>query len=175
MEGYPEEEDEVDNIQGTDATADLKIVKGIGMGLYTAYQLVKLMGGKLRQSADATANEACFWFSLPLETLVNESGSGQGTGSTVQRSCSKTKPKVTFATLSAFDQGVEVGVGLALVSRQTSFELNAAPSVTMRVLVVDDSAICQKVGKFLYLNVMTLCIVINTMCLPFVADDITID
>ena len=154
MEGHPEEYEEGKGIVAVD---DLKTVKGIGLGLYTAYHLVKLLGGKLKQSADATTNEACFWFTLPLQTVVSEIGSVQAPGSIITRNHSKSQPQVTFATLSACDQGVGIDLGLALVSRQTTIEMNAESNNNsgcnsqrkeMRVLIVDDSAICQKVGVY---------------------------
>ena len=153
MEGHPEEDEAGD---GQGAAADLKTVKGLGLGLYTAYHLVKLLGGKLRQSADAAANEACFWFSLPLETLASGSDSGQGPGLAGKRAGLKKNPRATFATLSACDQGVDEDLAQAFVSRQTTTELSGASNIcssssraTMRVLIVDDSAICQKVSTYL--------------------------
>ena len=153
-EGHPEE-DKADNGQAA-AAADLKSVKGLGLGLYTAYHLVKLLGGKLRHSADAATNEACFWFSLPLETLVSGSDSGQRPGLAGKGGGQKRNPKMTFATLSACDQDQGVGTDTpkTFLSRQVTTEMGfeggsssgiSSPKMTMRVLIVDDSAICQKV------------------------------
>jgi len=111
---------------------------------------VKLLGGKLNHSADATTNEACFWFSLPLQTVVSERANGQAPGSIGKRSSSNSKPKVTFASLSACDEGVGINVAKERLSRQTSAENSGCntPKNAMRVLIVDDSAICQKVGVY---------------------------
>ena len=47
--------------------SDLKQYEGLGLGLYTAHNMVNLMGGKLECSSDD--NEACFWFTLPSSCI----------------------------------------------------------------------------------------------------------
>ena len=43
--------------------SDLKQYEGLGLGLYTAHNMVNLMGGQLECSANN--EEACFWFTIP--------------------------------------------------------------------------------------------------------------
>ena len=99
---------------------DLNSVKGLGLGLYTAYSMVKLMGGQLQCSAD-TPDKACFWFTVTLPASVTELATVQPL------------PKVVEAEpLLALDNGAIC---------DTLFEIQRQ----MRVLVVDDSSTCQKV------------------------------
>ena len=45
---------------------DLQQYSGLGLGLYTAYNMVSLMGGTLECSSE-NENEACFWFTIPAQ------------------------------------------------------------------------------------------------------------
>ena len=45
---------------------DLQQYSGLGLGLYTAYNMVSLMGGTLECSSE-NENEACFWFTIPAK------------------------------------------------------------------------------------------------------------
>lgn len=102
---------------------DLNSVKGLGLGLYTAYSMVKLMGGQLQCSAD-TPNKACFWFTVTLPSCL-----------TAVATADKPPPKILSIEaepLAALDSDAIC---------DTLFEIQRQ----MRVLVVDDSSTCQKV------------------------------
>jgi CheY-like chemotaxis protein len=70
---------------------DLQQYSGLGLGLYTAYNMVSLMGGALECSVE-NEDEACFWFTIPALYYTSDhlnqgqeegdgSGSGRGSGS----------------------------------------------------------------------------------------------
>eukprot|EP00596_Hydrurales_sp_CCMP1899_P005116 CAMPEP_0119041318 /NCGR_PEP_ID=MMETSP1177-20130426/11544_1 /TAXON_ID=2985 /ORGANISM="Ochromonas sp, Strain CCMP1899" /LENGTH=771 /DNA_ID=CAMNT_0007007269 /DNA_START=1030 /DNA_END=3345 /DNA_ORIENTATION=- len=74
---------EVDEMRGVDQKKgdqvspefrDLIKYQGLGLGLYTAYNMVSLMSGKLECSADKN-DEACFWFSIPSTFIASSSQS----------------------------------------------------------------------------------------------------
>lgn len=65
---------------------DLQQYSGLGLGLYTAYNMVSLMGGVLECSVE-NEDEACFWFTIPALYYTSdhlsqgrEEGSGSGSG-----------------------------------------------------------------------------------------------
>lgn len=65
---------------------DLQQYSGLGLGLYTAYNMVSLMGGALECSVE-NEDEACFWFTIPALYYTSdhlspgqEEGVGSGSG-----------------------------------------------------------------------------------------------
>jgi CheY-like chemotaxis protein len=104
---------------------DLKSVKGLGLGLYTAFSMVKLMGGHLECSAVST-NEACFWFTVSLPSCLTA------------MPISETN---SFSDVMAVLGEPVVAIGDAIPSSDASEEV----AKLMRVLIVDDSSMCQKV------------------------------
>ena len=48
---------------------DLQQYSGLGLGLYTAYNMVSLMGGTLECSLE-NEDEACFWFTIPAQYYI---------------------------------------------------------------------------------------------------------
>ena len=48
---------------------DLQQYSGLGLGLYTAYNMVNLMGGTLDCSLE-NEDEACFWFTIPAQYYI---------------------------------------------------------------------------------------------------------
>lgn len=107
---------------GGNSFKDLKSVKGLGLGLYTAFSMVKLMGGHLECSA-ASPDEACFWFTVSLP------------------------PCVTAVPVSERPSPVVRVVAEPVVSEGGSISTDSACEVEkqVRVLIVDDSSMCQKV------------------------------
>ena len=104
---------------------DLNSVKGLGLGLYTAYSMVKQMGGQLQCSAD-TPNKACFWFTVNLPSCLTAVATAD-------------KPPPKMLSIEAAEPPVAALDSGAICD--TLFEIQRQ----MRVLVVDDSSTCQKV------------------------------
>jgi CheY-like chemotaxis protein len=107
---------------------DLSSVKGLGLGLYTSYNMIKILGGHLECSTEGP-NQAsfCFTLSLPLTS--------EAAGTSVKRSMLTSMPSIpvspTASTIMATDNVPMTEDGIAIKA--------------MRVLVVDDSSMCQKV------------------------------
>lgn len=102
---------------------DLNSVKGLGLGLYTAYSMVKLMGGQLQCSAD-TPNKACFWFTVTLPSCP-----------TAVATADKPPPEMLSVEAEPLAEPDNGAICDTLIEIQRQ----------MRVLVVDDSSTCQKV------------------------------
>lgn len=100
---------------------DLKSVKGLGLGLYTAFNMVKLMGGHLECSA-ASPNEACFWFTVSL------------------------LPCLTALPVREIPTDVTALLGEPVDSIDDAVPVSNTCEMAklMRVLIVDDSSMCQK-------------------------------
>lgn len=113
---------EVPRRKGSKVYKDLKSVKGLGLGLFTAFSMVNLMGGQLECSAESS-NEAAFWFSLSLRPCLTAFPS------------SPRQPRVIDVMAEPLITSCSDAVTVL------SFD---SPKL-MRVLVVDDSSMCQKV------------------------------
>jgi CheY-like chemotaxis protein len=100
---------------------DLTSTKGLGLGLYTAFNMVKLMGGQLECSAE-NGTEASFWFTLTLPLSTPQQASSK---------IAKTLSPILSAPL----------IKVLPIDIQDN-DLNVRQ---IRVLVVDDSSMCQKV------------------------------
>jgi CheY-like chemotaxis protein len=150
---------------------DLHQYSGLGLGLYTAYNMVTLMGGTLDCSVE-NGNEACFWFTIP-----STSASSLSLQSTTSKSSDVfLEPSASSLSLdflkAAADQpangcrlfhtteSIEPFPSFAFLTEQGQrtppySPLSNGTSVSsgksecpseIRVLVVDDSRICQKVA-----------------------------
>jgi CheY-like chemotaxis protein len=102
---------------------DLKSVKGLGLGLYTAFSMVKIMGGHLKCSA--SSHEACFWFSVSLPP------------------CLTALPISEIPTCT--DVMAVLGEPVAAIGDVVSSSNTCEVAKLVRVLIVDDSSMCQKV------------------------------
>jgi hypothetical protein len=100
---------------------DLTSTKGLGLGLYTAYNMVKLMGGQLECSAE-NGTEASFWFTLSLPLTAPQQASSK-----------------IAKILSPFI-GAPSMKAIPVVIQDDDSNVRQ-----IRVLVVDDSSMCQKV------------------------------
>ena len=115
----------VPHVSNSTSYKDLVSTKGLGLGLYTAYNMVKLLGGQLECSV-SKPDTACFWFTLSLPMCAT--------------AVEPSKP----LKLSHPDPvpPVPVPTGPGCVPSPLT-----APSAVrqIRVLVVDDSSMCRKV------------------------------
>ena len=151
---------------------DLHQYSGLGLGLYTAYNMVTLMGGTLECSVE-NDNEACFWFTIPstsastlslqsitphsedaflepsesslsldlLMAVTDESANGRRLFHTTQ----PIEPFPSFAFLT--ERGQRTTAHSSLSDNATSVSSGKSERRSeIRVLVVDDSRICQKVA-----------------------------
>ena len=71
--------------------SDLKQYEGLGLGLYTAHNMVNLMGGQLECSANN--DEACFWFTIPSSCLSTSSSTTPMKYNDVTQSLSSSFPQ----------------------------------------------------------------------------------
>jgi CheY-like chemotaxis protein len=152
---------------------DLVQYPGLGLGLYTAYNMVALMGGTLECSVE-NGNEACFWFTIP-STFANSfslqslsaswdaslepsassptidlliPASDQPAGNNESRLFDTTQPIEPFPSFEFLTElGVRTPTASAVSENATSISWEKSENVLeFRVLVVDDSRICQKVA-----------------------------
>ena len=157
---------------------DLQIYSGLGLGLYTAYNMVTLMGGTL-ECAVENDSEACFWFSVPSSISTCDAvptgmkiqgipGRGESESPVPQPTTLSPKladvteprnnlflttstptPTPSFAVLSHTSYPVVQSPS----PPDTGFYRTTPPTMKsfseyseQRILVVDDSRICQKVA-----------------------------
>jgi CheY-like chemotaxis protein len=152
---------------------DLIQYSGLGLGLYTAYNMVTLMGGTLECSVE-NGNEACFWFTIPstfasslslqslsmsrdaflepstsspsIDLLIG--ASDQPTSRNGSRLFDTTQPIEPFPSFAFLtERGLRTPTSSAVSENATSISSEKSENVSeIRVLVVDDSRICQKVA-----------------------------
>lgn len=119
-----------DHITNSSSYKDLTSTKGLGLGLYTAYNMVKIMGGELQCSAE-NHNEAVFTFTLSLPLTRSPTGDGL------------VYPTASITPRPSTQQVTIPKQPLVVEDAQKSADWENVKMI--RVLVVDDSSLCQKV------------------------------
>lgn len=135
---------------------DLTSIQGLGLGLFVSNQLVQFMGGKLECSS--TPTEASFWFSLAVNENIDTGNSSSVPSSFNANDFSQAKSQLPSQPPEFTDTMTSMLSKMDLVSNSSSNihvpSLTSLPTTSpmkvnapegLRVLVVDDVAMCQKI------------------------------
>lgn len=134
-------------------TNSLTATQGVGLGLYVSYNIVQIMGGLLECSA--ASSESAFWFTIPvkcdLNTKIDEAGDA---GTVVHNSEEGTRLGIK-GRIPSCDQLRWTSVTSSCAAAQHVLLSHSSGeglcvdlhplSKRKRILVVDDSPICQKI------------------------------